>query len=67
MNKKCIVTGAAGFIGFHLSKKLLKNGYTVLGIDNLNNYYSKQLKLDRLKILKHKNFKFIKVDGCILL
>ena len=62
MNKKCIVTGAAGFIGFHLSKKLLKNGYTVLGIDNLNNYYSKQLKLDRLKILKHKNFKFIKAD-----
>lgn len=51
-NKKTIlVTGAAGFIGFHLSKKLLKGGHTVIGLDNLNGYYSVQLKLDRLKQL----------------
>lgn len=57
-----LVTGSAGFIGFHLSKKLSVQK-KVIGIDNLNNYYSVQLKKDRLKILqKSKNFKFYKVD-----
>ena len=50
--KKCIITGSAGFIGFHLSKKLLLEGYEVIGIDNLNNYYDQNLKKDRNKILK---------------
>ncbi len=47
-----LVTGAAGFIGFHLSLKLIKEGYSVIGIDNLNNYYSIKLKEERLNILQ---------------
>tara|TARA_Y100001970_G_C14259925_1_gene879561 strand:- start:16826 stop:17794 length:969 start_codon:yes stop_codon:yes gene_type:complete len=64
MNKKIlIITGSAGFIGFHLSLKLLKKGYKVIGIDNLNNYYDVDLKKDRNKILKkYKNFEFRKTD-----
>lgn len=62
---KYLITGAAGFIGFSLSKKLLENGEQIVGIDNLNNYYSQQLKKDRLKILlKYPNFSFYKVDIC---
>ena len=49
--KTILVTGSAGFIGFHLSKKLLDEGHIVIGLDNLNGYYSVQLKLDRLKQL----------------
>ena len=62
MNKKIfVITGSAGFIGFHLSLKLLKNGYQVIGIDNLNNYYDINLKKNRNKILKKfKNYKFEK-------
>ena len=48
-----IVTGASGFIGYHLCKKLIEEKYKVIGIDNLNNYYSKKLKLDRLAQLKN--------------
>ena len=47
-----LVTGSAGFIGFHLSHLLLKKGQTVVGVDNINNYYSKKIKYERLKILK---------------
>ncbi|MGM0878989.1 MAG: NAD-dependent epimerase [Bacillota bacterium] len=55
------VTGCAGFIGFHLSKRLLDEGYQVLGLDNLNAYYDTNLKNDRLSILKrHPNFCFVK-------
>ena len=50
--EKILVTGAAGFIGFHLSKRLLSAGYNVSGIDNLNDYYDPKLKQDRLTILK---------------
>ncbi len=58
-----VVTGAAGFIGYHLSKKLLDKNLKVYGIDNLNTYYSNQLKKDRLKkLLKYKNFVFFKKD-----
>lgn len=60
---RVLITGSAGFIGFHLSQKLLKSGYKVIGIDNINDYYDINLKLDRLKQLENNsNFKFIKVD-----
>ncbi len=58
-----LVTGAAGFIGFHLSKRLLDEGYQVLGVDNLNDYYDPQLKADRLDILKsYPSFAFYRLD-----
>jgi len=47
--KKVLVTGAAGFIGFHLSKLLANNNYQVVGIDNINDYYDVKLKYARLK------------------
>ena len=50
-NKKVLITGAAGFIGFHLVKKLAQNNFDITGIDNLNEYYDPQLKYDRLKQL----------------
>lgn len=60
---KILITGAAGFIGFHLSKKLLEQSHQVIGIDNLNNYYDPKLKESRLEILsQNDNFKFDKVD-----
>ncbi len=49
-----LVTGCSGFIGYHLTNQLINNGHNVIGIDNLNNYYSVKLKLSRLKILKKK-------------
>tara|TARA_A100001388_G_scaffold264478_1_gene235792 strand:- start:281 stop:1243 length:963 start_codon:yes stop_codon:yes gene_type:complete len=58
-----LVTGCAGFIGYHLSIKLLKKNIKVIGIDSLNDYYSKKLKLKRLSILKkNSNFYFSKID-----
>jgi UDP-glucuronate 4-epimerase len=58
-----LVTGAAGFIGFHLSRKLCGLGIKVMGVDNLNDYYDVGLKNARLEILKsHANFNFHKVD-----
>ena len=60
---KVLITGSAGFIGFNFSEYLLKKNYYVIGIDNINDYYSQKLKKDRLKILKKfKNFKFYKID-----
>lgn len=53
-----LVTGAAGFIGCHLVKRLLEDGHRVTGIDNLNAYYSVQLKRDRLAFLAHPKFSF---------
>ena len=53
MNKKVIlVTGCGGFVGFHVSNYLAKLNYKVVGLDNLNNYYSVKIKKDRIKILK---------------
>lgn len=59
-----LVTGAAGFIGFHVSDRLLARGERVIGIDNLNDYYSPKLKRDRLAELgrRHGGFRFIEVD-----
>jgi UDP-glucuronate 4-epimerase len=58
---KILVTGAAGFIGFHVSKRLLESDYEVVGLDNINDYYDINLKKDRLKILKdYKRFVFYK-------
>tara|TARA_B100001057_G_scaffold500254_1_gene614309 strand:+ start:816 stop:1829 length:1014 start_codon:yes stop_codon:yes gene_type:complete len=63
---KVLLTGCAGFIGFHLAKKYLDNNIKVLGVDNLNDYYSIKLKKDRLKELyrhkKSKNFMFKKIS-----
>ena len=60
---KIVVTGAAGFIGFHLSEKLLTLGYQILGIDNVNDYYDPKLKEARLSVLQnYANFKFHKID-----
>lgn len=58
-----LVTGAAGFIGFHLSMRLLADGYMVVGLDNLNNYYEVRLKEARLERLKaFDNFRFVRLD-----
>jgi UDP-glucuronate 4-epimerase len=70
---KILVTGIAGFIGFHVAKRLLFEGYEVVGFDNLNDYYDVQLKIDRLKELEviyfesnwisnNSKLKFIKAD-----
>ena len=66
MNKNILVTGAAGFIGFHLCKKLIDNGIKIIGIDNINDYYDIELKKKRLEILSQtsctNNWLFYKTD-----
>ena len=76
LNMKILITGTAGFIGFHLAKKLLKQDVDVVGLDNINDYYDVNLKKDRLKDTgiystpdntvvdskKHPNYRFIKTD-----
>ena len=58
-----LITGVAGFIGFHLAKSLLKSGHKIFGVDNLCDYYSVELKKERLKKLKQSDlFEFDKVD-----
>lgn len=60
--KRILVTGAAGFIGFHLSKRLIADGNQVVGLDNLNDYYDVRLKYDRLAQLEQlPNFSFVKM------
>ncbi len=65
-----LVTGSAGFIGFHLTLRLLKEGFDVLGIDNLNDYYDVNLKIARLKKIKeevslfNRNYSFEEIDLC---
>lgn len=63
--KKILITGCAGFIGFHLSQFYLKKNFKILGIDNINDYYDQKLKTDRIKLLNKlgkKNFIFCKKD-----
>lgn len=63
INKVILITGAAGFIGFHLSKQLLEKGVKIIGYDNINEYYDVRLKYARLDILnQYENFTFIKGD-----
>ena len=67
MDKTILVTGCAGFIGFHLCRRLLDNGNHVIGIDNINDYYDVHLKEKRLEILskltlKNNKWKFFKTD-----
>lgn len=60
---KVLITGAAGFIGSYLAQRLVKNGYQVIGIDNMNDYYDVSLKEERLKSLEgDENFRFEKTD-----
>jgi len=59
---KVLVTGAAGFIGMHCAQRLLERGDQVIGVDNLSPYYSVKLKKDRLARLKHRRFRFHKLD-----
>jgi len=63
---RILVTGATGFIGFHLIEKLLEKSCSIVGIDNINDYYDPELKKDRLRLLNSKSskghFKFIKLD-----
>jgi UDP-glucuronate 4-epimerase len=63
-SKKILVTGAAGFIGFHLSKRLIEEGHHVIGLDSINDYYDVKLKKARLKILDKINgsYDFVKHD-----
>ena len=61
--KRILVTGSCGFIGMHLCQNLIKDGYDVCGVDNMNNYYDVSLKKARLSIInKYKNFSFKQVD-----
>ncbi len=59
---RVLLTGAAGFIGMHCAQRLLERGDQVIGVDNLSPYYSVKLKKDRLARLKHRRFKFHKLD-----
>ncbi|SXA55746.1 Uridine diphosphate galacturonate 4-epimerase [Klebsiella pneumoniae] len=59
---KFLVTGAAGFIGFHVSKRLLNDGHQVVGIDNINDYYDVKLKESRIEKLESPSFTFYKLD-----
>ncbi|MDV7767693.1 GDP-mannose 4,6-dehydratase [Peribacillus sp. CSMR9] len=62
-SKTYLITGAAGFIGYFLSRKLLEQGCRVIGVDNINDYYDVKLKYDRLEKLEHfEKFTFIKGD-----
>ena len=56
MREKILVTGSAGFIGYHLCNRLIKENFEVIGLDNLNDYYDVSLKESRNQILKEYNY-----------
>ncbi|RIN47754.1 NAD-dependent epimerase, partial [Staphylococcus simulans] len=58
---KVLITGAAGFIGSHLAKRLISQGHEIIGVDNINDYYEPKLKEDRLKSIGDNNFTFYKI------
>ena len=67
MSNNILVTGAAGFIGFHVCEKLIKEDFNIIGFDNVNNYYDQKIKEGRLQILekegiKKRNWSFFKGD-----
>ena len=63
LRKPILVTGAAGFIGFHIALKMLEAGWIVAGLDNINDYYDVRLKQDRLSLLlQYPGFKFFKLS-----
>ncbi len=62
MSKSVLVTGAAGFIGYHVCERLLARGETVVGLDNLNDYYDPRLKQARLERLAHPRFTFERIE-----
>ena len=64
-SKIILVTGAAGFIGYHLCKSLISKGYRVVGIDDINNYYDVNIKYSRLEILGIKNNKAKEWNVCV--
>ena len=57
-----LITGVTGFIGFHIALKLIEDGFEVIGVDNINNYYDQNLKKSRLKILQDKKLVFHKIN-----
>ena len=59
---RILITGVAGFIGFHLAKKLIEQDHKIIGIDNINDYYDTALKKRRLSILESDNFEFNELD-----
>lgn len=61
---KILVTGMAGFIGFHLAKKLLKRGNEIIGLDNINDYYDTRLKYGRLREIGISEEKIKKMGMC---
>ena len=62
-NNTILITGAAGFIGFHVAQQLLSNGREVVGVDSVNDYYNPKLKEARLELLKRNpKFSFVKLD-----
>tara|TARA_B100001540_G_scaffold315004_1_gene341168 strand:+ start:3992 stop:4957 length:966 start_codon:yes stop_codon:yes gene_type:complete len=62
MKKKVLITGCAGFIGYSVTKFLLKKNFKIIGVDSLNDYYNLKLKKRRIKLLKAKNFIFLRED-----
>ena len=64
----CLITGAAGFIGFHFAVEMLKNDYHVIGIDNMNSYYDKRLKekrieeIEKFRLGENSSWRFFRGD-----